>query len=207
SVVLNSDTTPVHGLLDPRDSSKMSRFRAALLGLASGNNSDLSTVVMHFDGANLLPTPLGMDRLHGVSNDLVGTNAANYVTDIANFGEAHYRGAYDGIDLVYKGTEGSLEFDFLVNPGADPGVLSFSFPGLSAPTLSQGNLRVRTLAATDLTLTAPVLWQNVGGHKVQVSGQYFVRPNVAVGIQVWAYDHTPHLLTHPPSPYASHTAP
>ena len=40
-----------------------------------------------------------------------------------------YEEVYPGIDLVYYGKEGQLEYDFIVAPGADPNVIALEFDG------------------------------------------------------------------------------
>jgi hypothetical protein len=36
---------------------------------------------------------------------------------------------YPGIDLIYYGNQGQLEYDFLVAPGADPQAITLRFVG------------------------------------------------------------------------------
>src|SRR5215471_1297328 len=55
-------------------------------------------------------------RLPGTVNYLVG-DAANWQTGIATYSRVRYRDAWPGIDVVYYGTDGSLEYDFVVSPG------------------------------------------------------------------------------------------
>jgi hypothetical protein len=40
-----------------------------------------------------------------------------------------YRNAYPGIDLVYYGHQGQLEYDFLVAPGASPEAITLAIAG------------------------------------------------------------------------------
>ena len=43
-----------------------------------------------------------------------------------------YRGVYSGIDLVYHGGRGQLEYDFDVAAGADPKAIGLSFGGVGS---------------------------------------------------------------------------
>jgi hypothetical protein len=43
-------------------------------------------------------------------------------TNIPNYAKVRYRNVYPGIDLIYYGNQRQLEYDFVVNPGADPPV-------------------------------------------------------------------------------------
>jgi len=42
-----------------------------------------------------------------------------------------YSAVYPGIDLVYYGDQGQLEYDFRVAPGSDPKQIALSFQGAS----------------------------------------------------------------------------
>ena len=50
-------------------------------------------------------------------------------TDIPQFARVRYRGVYPGIDLVYYGKQGQLEYDFEAAPGSDPGQVVLRFQG------------------------------------------------------------------------------
>src|SRR5262249_12509675 len=60
----------------------------------------------------------GEDLLQSKSNYLVGSQD-QWRTNVANFGAVRYDNVYDGIDLRYYGNQRQLEYDFVVNPGAN----------------------------------------------------------------------------------------
>ena len=39
---------------------------------------------------------------------------------MANYAKVKFKDVYPGIDMVYYGNQESLEYDFVVKPGADP---------------------------------------------------------------------------------------
>jgi len=52
-----------------------------------------------------------------------------------------YENVYPGIDVVYYGNQGQLEYDFVVRPGADPKSIRFGLEGGGALKLdAQGDL-------------------------------------------------------------------
>ena len=57
--------------------------------------------------------------LPGRSNYFVGNQAFAWLTDIPTYREVRNREVYPGIDLVYYGQQGQLEYDFVVAPGGD----------------------------------------------------------------------------------------
>src|ERR1035437_825205 len=69
------------------------------------------------------------------------------VTNVPNYGKVTYKGIYSGIDLVYRGNQRNLEYDFVVSPGADPSQIRVAYEGSSKFALdAQGNLELETAA-------------------------------------------------------------
>src|SRR5262249_6316632 len=85
---------------------------------------------------------LGLNELAGRSNYFRGNDPQNWHTNIPHFGAVAYQGVYPGVDLVYHGTsQGQLEYDFVVAPGIDPGIIQLQFRGAQSLQLDgQGNL-------------------------------------------------------------------
>src|SRR5262249_4448545 len=75
-------------------------------------------------GASATAQVLGLDRLPGTSNYLIGTDPTNWHTGIVNYARAEYQNLYPGIDLVYYGNQRQLEYDFVVAPGASAKVIT-----------------------------------------------------------------------------------
>ncbi len=82
---------------------------------------------MQLSGANPQARVTGEKQLPGRSNYFIGNNPAQWHTDIPTYGEVRYEGIYPGIDLVYHGDQGKLEYDLVVAPGADPGKIRLRF--------------------------------------------------------------------------------
>src|SRR5439155_1986222 len=127
------------------------------------------------------PRLVGLDQLAGTSNYLIGDDPGRWHTGIANYGRVEARGVYPGVDLVYYGNQRQLEYDFTVAPGADPGAIKLAFPGAESATLdAQGNLVLET-AGGAVVEQAPVLYQESGGVRQTISGQYLLEGDGQVG--------------------------
>src|SRR5947209_15899590 len=61
-----------------------------------------------------------LDPLPGLANYFIGQDPRNWKTGVRTYGKIRYREIYPGIDLVYYGCQGDLEYDFVIQPGADP---------------------------------------------------------------------------------------
>ena len=84
---------------------------------------------MRLAGGNPRALVSGIDELPGKVNYLVGSDRGQWKTGIPTFAKVKYQGVYSGIDLVYYGNQGHLEYDFIIAPGADPRVIAMNFEG------------------------------------------------------------------------------
>ncbi len=120
-------------------------------------------------------------------------------TDIPTYGAVLYRHAYPGIDLKFYGAGRTLEYDIIVQPGADPGQVRFGYRGIKSLKLSpEGDLLIHLPQGGHLVQKHPVIYQEIAGHRVAREGRFQVHRNGAkaeYGIQVAAYDrHYPVII-------------
>ena len=182
---------------------------AAALGLvspvgANGTAGGVEVLTMHLDGADPNAAGTGLDRQAGVSNYLIGGDPARWHTGVPHFGRVVYSGVYPGVDVIYHGEEGQLEYDFIVHPGADPRVLALSFTGADGLALDgQGDLVLHTPGG-DLVEHAPVLYQDGPGGRGPVAGRFILAGPHRVRFQVDAYDATRPLVIDPTLVYSTY---
>jgi hypothetical protein len=75
---------------------------------------------MNLVGANPRAKVTGLEELPGKSNYFIGNDPKKSRTNVPNYAKVKYASVYPGVDLVYYGKQGKLEYDFVVQPGADP---------------------------------------------------------------------------------------
>ncbi|MGH7868719.1 MAG: hypothetical protein ACREP9_14085, partial [Candidatus Dormibacteraceae bacterium] len=128
-----------------------------------------SILRMALVGENRTAQVSGEQQLSGKSNYLIGNNPHHWRTNIPQFARVRYHDVYPGVDLVYYGNSGQLEYDFVVAPGADPGMIRLSFKGLAAMAGGsslrldrQGDLIVQ-MKGKQLEFHEPVVYQPSGG--------------------------------------------
>ncbi len=92
----------------------------AVLSLKKTSENDKAVLRMQLVGANPSSHILGKEALPGRVNYLIGQNPASWRTNIPTYGKVAYEGIYPGVDLVYYGNQGQLEYDFVLAPGASP---------------------------------------------------------------------------------------
>jgi hypothetical protein len=107
-------------------------------------------------GANRTPEVSGTDELPGKSHYLLGRDSRRWRRDVPRYARVSYHEVYPGVDLVYHGRQGQLEYDFVVSPGSDPRTIRIRLEGAGPTRLDdRGNLVVATSAGR-LVQEAPV---------------------------------------------------
>jgi hypothetical protein len=159
---------------------------------------------MRLSGANPQPSVLGAGRLPGRVNYLLGDDARRWRVGIPTFSKVVYQAVYPGIDLAYYGTEGHLEYDFLVRPGADPKAIAVRFAGADQLNLtSRGDLLLR-LGAGELRLKKPRIYQEFDGVRRDVEGGYARTGPRAIGFELGSYDASRPLVIDPVLSYSTY---
>ena len=92
----------------------------AVLNLRQGTGGDV--LRLQIVGANPSAQVVGRDQLITKTNYLIGNDPTHWRTDVPNYEKVEYRDVYPGVNLIYYGNQGQLEYDFVVAPGAVDGV-------------------------------------------------------------------------------------
>lgn len=157
-----------------------------------------ATIRMNLLGASPVSTPSGLDALPGKVNFLRGNRPAAWRSGIPTYGKAKYDDVYPGVDLVYYGSQGHLEYDFIVAPHVDPGVIVLAIDGTEGATIDGGGDLVMRAGEAVLRLAKPVVYQDVDGIRREIAGRYVVEEaGRRVRFKVAAYDVTRPLVIDP----------
>ncbi len=133
----------------------------------------------------------------------MGTIRKKWHTGIPQFAGVRYESVYPGIDLVFYGSQGHLEYDFKVAPGADPSQAELQFDGARKLELSGGDL-ILTGSGSNVRLHAPQVYQRTGDKRQMVDGQFVLRAANRVGFEVGPYDHSRELVIDPTISYSTY---
>lgn len=146
-----------------------------------------SQVKLHLSGSSAWKAD-GVSPTGGISNYFIGKTPQNWHVDIPQYAQVKASAVYKGIDVVFHGDRGNLEYDFVVAPGADPKQIELQFDGASGMHLDKGDLVLTTTAGTELRHAQPKIHQQVGGKQVSVKGGFEVRKEGTAGFTLGAYD-------------------
>jgi Domain of unknown function DUF11/Beta-propeller repeat len=176
--------------------------RAVLTLRSAARNS--SIVSMQLAGANPAATTTGNSQLPGKSNYFIGNDPAKWHRGIPQFARVRYQSVYPGVDLLYYGNQGQLEYDFEVAPGADPGQIALRFQGQEKASLDdRGNL-ILASGGNQVQLKVPRVYQEIGAEQRPVAGRFAVRQDGEVGFEIAAYDRSQTLVIDPVLTYSSY---
>lgn len=166
----------------------------------------ISVVSMNLPGASSTTEPVGDVELPGKSNYLIGNDPAQWHRDIPLYARVRYRNAYPGIDLVYYGNQGRLEYDFEVAPGADPNLIALKFQGSRNPQIDSAGDLVLAAGGSDVRLQAPRVYQKFGAEERSVAGHFVLRgpEKNEAGFELGAYDRSRTLTIDPVLTYSTY---
>jgi hypothetical protein len=163
-----------------------------------------AVIRMQLVGATPGVQGVGLEALPTRANYFLGNDPAHWHTNVPSYGRVAFPGVYPGIDLVYYGNQGQLEYDFVVAPGADPRAISLHFQGTQNVALdAAGSLVVQT-AAGSIVQHRPVLYQIANGVRSAVAGSFILEGPNQVGVAVGRYDPTQPLVIDPTLAYSSY---
>jgi len=174
---------------------------------------DLNTVTMKWLNANTDSPVTALNLLPGKSNYFIGSDVTQWQRDIPHYQQIRYEDIYPGIDLVYYGHSRTLEYDFIVTPGADPNAIRLGFSGIDDARLDEsGNLHLE-MEGNEIIQHAPIIYQDIDGKRKKIAGTYVINETGAqesnkkqfhISFRLAQYDHHHDLIIDPVVSYASY---
>jgi hypothetical protein len=163
-----------------------------------------SVVTMQLAGAKPAAAITGTNALPGKSNYFIGNDPAKWYRDIPQFARVRYRSVYPGIDLVYYGNQGQLEYDFEVAAGANPKEIAFQIQGSQKPELDSSGDLILTAGSGEVRLKAPRVYQRSASGQQAVNGRFIFRRDGKVGFELGDYDRSRGLVIDPILVYSTY---
>jgi len=165
-----------------------------------------AVVSMKLVGAAAAVEPQGDLQLPGKSNYFIGNDPAQWHRDIPQFARVRYRNVYPGVDLMYYGNRGRLEYDFEVAPGSDPAQVALEFQGSRNPRIDATGDLVMAVGGSQVRLQAPRMYQKFGAEERTVAGRFELRgpDKNEVGFHLGAYDRSRTLIIDPTLTYSTY---
>jgi hypothetical protein len=160
-----------------------------------------ATYVAHASGYDAL---LQSDATVYVGSTGIQLQGANPTPEIdAGSSRIRYRDVYPGIDMEYHNHQGSLEYDYIVSPYADPGQIVFAVKGATAVTPGPGGDLLASSANGVVRLAAPLIYQlGPSAMRFAISGEY-VTEGDKIRFEIGTYDPSMPLIVDPVLTYST----
>lgn len=130
----------------------------------------------------------------GVHNYFVGNNPDNWISNVHLYSEINLSNLYQGIDIRFYFDKGSLRYDFMVNPGADPEQIEMKIEGADSYYINNFNELVISSRYGDFKHGELFTYQN---NKESVKSQFRINENNSISIDVSEYNHELPLIIDP----------
>lgn len=131
-------------------------------------------------GANKNPEVIAEDRQMGKVNYFIGNDKKKWRTNIPTYTSVRYKEVYDGIDMRFYGNKSQLEYDIIVQPGADPAKVWFAYEGIEGLKIKEnGDLDILLMDGS-LTQKTPYVYQEIDGKRIEVKGRFKVKDNTSI---------------------------
>lgn len=175
----------------------------AVLSLRKSAKSS-TAVRLEWLGANHSALIQGQVPIGGVSNYLSGKDPSRWQTGIQHYSKVHYRGVYAGIDLVYYGNQGQLEYDWVVAAKADPKQIKLRVEGAERIEIDRSGELVVHIGGGEVRQPKPRVYQRLQGKTKQVAGRYVMLDKRTVGFALGKYDPRRELVIDPVLSYSTY---
>ena len=116
---------------------------------------------MTFVGASPDVDVRGVDKLQPYVNFFLGNDPKRWRSRVPTFGSVMLEGVYEGVDMELHRRQGRLEYDFILAPGVDPGVVKVRFDGALSIELDQDGVLSCQTAVGILRQSPPVAFHRL----------------------------------------------
>ena len=141
--------------------------------------------------ANPAPAIEALDRLGVDTNYMVGGRKQWHTAP--NYARLRYHAVYPGVDIVYYGNQGQLEYDFMLEPGANPDAIRLEFAGADSLSITaDGDLAIDA-GGSQVVQKKPVIYQD--GRRI--AGRYTLAARNQAGLLLEKYDPARPLVIDP----------
>jgi hypothetical protein len=169
-----------------------------------GKRGSQAVVRLALAGSNshTVSHPVGRQVAH--ASYFVGNDPQKWRSNVLEYARVQFDSVYPGVDLVYYGSQGRLESDYIVSPGANPNRIALHVEGAEHLRLSSDGDAILSTAAGDVSLHQPRAYQESAAGRTEVAVSYAQIASGELGIRVGAYDAKLPLVIDPVVGYATY---
>ena len=136
---------------------------------------------LRFLGANPDAVPAGDERAAGDVSYFLGNDPSGWHTGLPRYGQIVIRELWPGVDLRLREQDGTLKYEFEVQPGSRVADIALAYGGSNGVALDDSGA---LLIETDLGVLrdrSPVAYQTIDGQRVPVDTRYVLQDEGRAG--------------------------
>ena len=169
------------------------------------DNLPLPVLRMKWIGANPNPKILAEHPLPGKMNYLIGRDPSRWHTNLPTYARVRYHELYPGVDAVFYGREGKIEYDLVLSPGTSLRKIAFALDGIKQIKVAGNGDLVLALGNSgfEARQLRPVVYQQVNGARRLLPAHYVIHRDRTVAFEVTGYDRKLPLVIDPTLTYST----
>ncbi|HKO96862.1 MAG TPA: SBBP repeat-containing protein [Pyrinomonadaceae bacterium] len=182
------------------------RLRKRQLELAKTQPISSNVLRMKLIGASAAPVVSGEDVQEGKSNYFVGKDSTRWQANVPNYSRVRYANVYRGVDQIFYGNQGQLEYDFVIAPEADYKQIRMKFAGAKRVRIDQttGEVVLQFRDGSEARQPEPYSYQMSSGLRTKVAVKYVITRTGEVSFVAAEYDRTQPLIIDPILVYSTY---
>lgn len=122
---------------------------------------------------------------------------AKWASNLIGYGKVRYENVWPGASVVYYGNGHELEYDVVLQPGADYKNVKMQFTGVDSLRMNAAGDLVMTAGGREVIQHKPRIYQEIGGQRVEVAGGYRIGRDRHISFEIAKYDRTQELVIDP----------
>jgi gliding motility-associated-like protein len=193
-----NDLKAIHQYLHPEGKETLAK---AIASRSLGLHSHVYEV--SFLGCNPTPIAIAEKPQDTYNNYFIGNDKSKWASGCKIFQAITYKNIYPNIDIRYYTGNGTLKYDFIVNPGGNPNQIALVFDGVDELKIKKGKL-VITTSVTEEKELEPFTFQPSPTGKKEVDCSYHLNRNILT-FTIDIYDKTKPLIIDPTKVFATFT--
>ena len=171
--------------------------------MREGSSLSVRNLRLEFLNANPEVKLQAEGRMAGKINYFLG-RPQEWRTAVPTFQRVRAARIYPGIDLVYYGNQERLEFDFALDPEAEPDLIAMRYSGADGVSIEPDGELLLDLGGDKIRQHKPIAYQVKNGARVPVSAQYRLLDRATVGFEIGEHERTLPLVIDPILSYSSY---
>jgi hypothetical protein len=178
--------------LAPPDASAAEQLERARIARRVG-----TVVAMRFVGADGAASASREHRLDGRENFFLGNDPSRWARGAERFDEVRLEHLYDGVDARLAVESGTLRYDLIVAPNADPSRVAIALEGADAMRVDAAGDLVLATSVGEVRHRGLLAYQLIDGARHTVACRFVPRADGRLGFELGRYDRSRPLVIDP----------